>query len=78
MAAVKIARGVFSEDRFGEEHLPSQKATLLLVEVAEGQRAAQGTDNFGAISPGLMLNTTDLLFQNPWLRPAHDPSNKAF
>ena len=33
--------------------------------------------NFGQISPGLVQNTTDLLFRDLWLRPALAPRDRS-
>jgi 4-carboxymuconolactone decarboxylase len=33
--------------------------------------------NFGATSPGLVENTTDLLFRDLWLRPALAPRDRS-
>ena len=46
-------------------------------EEAEKQRATQVANNFGAVSPGLVQNTTDLLFRDLWLRPALAPRDRS-
>jgi len=52
-------------------NLPPAKVKLLpLNEEAESQRAAQVSNNFAQVAPGLVQNTTDLLFRDLWLRPA--------
>jgi hypothetical protein len=57
--------------------LPLVKDKLLpLNEKAESQRATQVANTFGAISPGLVQNTTDLLFRDLWLRPALEPRDR--
>jgi 4-carboxymuconolactone decarboxylase len=33
--------------------------------------------DFGAVSPGLVQNTTDLLFKELWLRPALAPRDRS-
>ena len=35
------------------------------------------SNNFGAVSPGLLQNTTDLLFRDLWLRPALAPLDRS-
>ena len=37
--------------------------------MAESQRAATVEQNFGAVAPGVVQYTTDLLFRDLWLRP---------
>jgi alkylhydroperoxidase/carboxymuconolactone decarboxylase family protein YurZ len=53
------------------------KRTGLSNEEAEKQRATQVGNNFGAVSPGLVANTTDLLFRDLWLRPALAPRDRS-
>jgi 4-carboxymuconolactone decarboxylase len=48
-----------------------------LNEEAEEQRATQVNNNFGHVSPGLVQNTTDLLFRDLWLRPALAPRDRS-
>ena len=48
-----------------------------LNEEAEAKRATQVNNNFGQISPGLIQNTTDLLFRDLWLRPALAPRDRS-
>lgn len=71
MSAVAVAKDVFHERGIGIDQLPPAKDKLMpLDEVAEAQRATQVSNNFGRVSPGLVQNTTDLLFRDLWLRPA--------
>jgi alkylhydroperoxidase/carboxymuconolactone decarboxylase family protein YurZ len=51
--------------------------TDTLNEEAEAQRATQVSDNFGQVSPGLVQNTTDLLFRDLWQRPAPAPRDRS-
>jgi hypothetical protein len=48
-----------------------------LNEEAEEQRATQVNNNFGHVSPGLVQNTTDLLFRDLWLRPGLAPRDRS-
>jgi len=76
--AVSVAKEIFHERGIGIDQLPSAAPTLLpLKEAAEAQRAAQVNDNFGEVSPGLVQNTTDLLFRELWLRPALAPRDRS-
>src|SRR5579875_2567415 len=60
MAAVSVAKDVFRQRSIGFDQLPPAKDKLLpLNEEVEKQRANQVGNNFGAVSPGLVQNTTD-------------------
>jgi 4-carboxymuconolactone decarboxylase len=78
MAAVSVAKDVFRQRGIGIDQLPPVKdKPLPLNEEAEKQRATQVGNNFGAVSPGLVQNTTDLLFRDLWLRPALAPRDRS-
>ena len=78
MSAVAVAKDVFHQRGIGIDQLPPAKDKLLpLNEEAESQRAAQVNNNFGHVSPGLVQNTTDLLFHELWLRPALAPRDRS-
>jgi 4-carboxymuconolactone decarboxylase len=78
MSAVAVAKDVFHQRGIGIDQLPPAKDKLLpLNEEAETQRATQVSNNFGQISPGLVQNTTDLLFRDLWLRPALAPRDRS-
>lgn len=78
MTAVPVARDAFHERSVKPEELPPIKEQLLpLNEEAEANRAAQVGNNFGAVIPGLVKNTTDLLFRDLWLRPALRPRDRS-
>jgi 4-carboxymuconolactone decarboxylase len=78
MSAVAVARDVFHQRGIGIDQLPPAKDKLLpLNEEAETQRATQVNNNFGHVSPGLVQNTTDLLFRELWLRPALAPRDRS-
>ena len=71
MAAVGAAKDAFRKRGITAKDLPPVQDKLLpLNEEAESQRATQVANNFGAVSPGLVQNTTDLLFRDLWLRSA--------
>ena len=71
MSAVAVAKDLFRQRGIEIDALPPAKEKLLpLKEEAEKQRATQVSTNFGTVSPGLVQNTTDLLFRDLWLRPA--------
>jgi 4-carboxymuconolactone decarboxylase len=78
MSAVAVAKDIFHERGISADQLPPVHDKLLpLNEEAEGQRATQVGNNFGAVSPGLVQNTTDLLFRDLWLRPALKPRDRS-
>jgi 4-carboxymuconolactone decarboxylase len=78
MSAVAVAKDIFYERGIGINQLPPAKEKLMaLNEVAEAQRATQVSNNFGPLSPGLVQNTTDLLFRDLWLRPALSPRDRS-
>ena len=78
MSAVAVAKDIFHQRGIGIDQLPPAKDKLLpLNEEAERQRATQVSANFGATSPGLVQNTTDLLFRDLWLRPALAPRDRS-
>jgi 4-carboxymuconolactone decarboxylase len=78
MAAVAVAKDIFAQRKIGIDQLPPAKDKLLpLNEEAEAQRATQVSNSFGAVSPGLVQNTTELLFNDLWLRPALAPRDRS-
>ena len=78
MAAVSVAKVIFRQRGIGSDRLPPAKEQLLpLNESAEKQRSTQVSANYGAIAPGLVENTTDLLFRDLWLRPALAPRDRS-
>jgi 4-carboxymuconolactone decarboxylase len=78
MSAVAVAKDTFHQHGIGIDQLPPAKDKLLpLNEDGEKQRATQVSANFGATAPGLVENTTDLLFRDLWLRPALAPRDRS-
>lgn len=64
-AAITAAKELFRRRGIAQEHLPPAKPLLLpLNEVAAQRRAAQVASNFGAVTPGLVENTTEVLFRD--------------
>jgi 4-carboxymuconolactone decarboxylase len=78
MSAVSVAKDIFRQHGIEIDQLPPAKDNLLpLNEEAEKLRATQVSANFGATAPGLVENTTDLLFLDLWLRPALAPRDRS-
>ena len=78
MAAVAVAKDVFVERKIGSDQLPAASPTLLpLNEAAEADRATRVGDQFGAVVPGIVQYTTDILFRDLWLRPDLAPRDRS-
>jgi 4-carboxymuconolactone decarboxylase len=78
MSAVDAAKGVFAARGITEDQLPRAQLNLLpLDDVAESQRESQNQQTYGAIAPGVLHFTTDVLFQNLWRRPALAPRDRS-
>ncbi len=78
MAAVAVAKDIFHQRGIGADQLPPVKDKPLPInEESEKMRATQVSSNFGSVSPGLVGNTTDLLFRDLWLRPALAPRDRS-
>ncbi|MGA8939380.1 MAG: carboxymuconolactone decarboxylase family protein [Acidobacteriaceae bacterium] len=78
MTAVSVAKEVFRDRGVTEDELPPALDHLLpLNEEAEERRATQVGNNFGAVTPGLVQYTTELLFRDLWLRPALAPRDRS-
>src|SRR4051812_16543435 len=78
MSAVDVAKDVFARRNIGAGQLPSASPTLLpLDEAAEADRAARVGQQFGAVAPGLVQYTTDILFHDLWLRPDLAPRDRS-
>jgi 4-carboxymuconolactone decarboxylase len=69
-SAVSVAKDIFDERNIGPDQLPPATPDLLpLDEISENKRAAAVEANFGAVSPGVVMYTGEILFKNLWLRP---------
>jgi 4-carboxymuconolactone decarboxylase len=78
MTAVPVLKQIFLERGIGTDQLPEPSPSPLpLDEAAESQRASTVMANFGAVAPGVVQYTTDLLFRNLWLRPALAPRDRS-
>lgn len=78
LSAVPILKEVFAQRAIGIDQLPQvSPQPLPLNEQAEAQRAATVEQNFGAVAPGVVQYTTDLLFRDLWLRPALAPRDRS-
>ena len=78
MSAVAVAKDVFARRKIGVEQLPPASPRLLPIDkAAEEKRAAAVGQQFGAVAPGLVRHTTDLLFNDLWLRPDLAPRDRS-
>jgi 4-carboxymuconolactone decarboxylase len=70
MSAAAVARDLFAHRKIGVDQLPAASAAPLpLDKDAEEKRATAVAQQFGKVAPGLVQNTTDVLFRDLWLRP---------
>jgi 4-carboxymuconolactone decarboxylase len=78
ISAVAIVKDVFVRRGIGEDQLASATAVLLpLDNAAEAQRASRNEQQFGAVAPGVLQYTTDILFRDLWLRPDLAPRDRS-
>jgi 4-carboxymuconolactone decarboxylase len=78
MSAVEFADVVFRQRGIGADRLPPAAGELLrLDEDAEAQRAAMVEREWGAVAPGVVQYTEDVLFRELWLRPALAPRDRS-
>lgn len=78
LAAIPAAKQIFVARGVGVDALPpAAGARLQLNEAAEAARAAGVLQNFGAVAPGVVQYTTDVLFRDLWLRPALVPRDRS-
>ena len=78
MAATTIAKDVFAQRKIAADQLsPPSPAPLALNEAAEADRAKRVGDLFGAVFPGVVQYTTDVLFRDLWLRPGLAPRDRS-
>jgi 4-carboxymuconolactone decarboxylase len=77
-SAVAVAKDIFAERKIGSDQLPPASPQLLrLDEAAEAQRASRVEQQFGAVVPGIVQYTTDVLFHDLWLRPDLAPRDRS-
>ena len=78
MSAVAAAKDVFAQRGIRADELAAASPKLLpLDEVAEAQRASRNEQQFGAVAPGVLQYTTDILFRDLWLRPDLAPRDRS-
>jgi 4-carboxymuconolactone decarboxylase len=76
--AVPIVKSIFDTRGVAANEIPPAGGSRLpLDEAAETQRATQVEANFGAVAPGVVQYTTDVLFRDLWLRPGLAPRDRS-
>jgi 4-carboxymuconolactone decarboxylase len=74
MSAAAVARDVFAQRKIGTDQLPLASPALLPLDKDVATAVGQ---QFGNVSPGLVQNTTDVLFRDLWLRPDLAPRDRS-
>jgi 4-carboxymuconolactone decarboxylase len=78
MGAVAAAKDAFTERKIGTDQLPAASPSLLpLNESAEAGRVAGVGQQFGALFPAVVQDTTEALFRDLWIRPALAPRDRS-
>jgi len=78
MAAAAVVKDVFAERKIATDQLPAASPPPLpLDEAAEADRATRVGQQFAAVSPSLVQDTTDVLFRDLWLRPDLAPRDRS-
>jgi 4-carboxymuconolactone decarboxylase len=78
VSAAAVAKDVFAKRKIGADQLPPASPSLLLLdEAAEAQRATRVSQQFGAVAPAIVQDTTNVLFRDLWLRPDLAPRDRS-
>ena len=78
LSAVAAANDVFTDRAIDTDGLPSaDEPPLPLNQAAEDQRRTGIEQNYGAVAPGVLQYTTEVLFTDLWLRPALAPRDRS-
>jgi 4-carboxymuconolactone decarboxylase len=73
-----VTRDVFAEHGIGADQPPQATPELLpLDQAAEAQRESTNEQNYGAVAPGVLQYTTDMVFRDLWLRPGLSPRDRS-
>lgn len=78
MSAVAAVRPVFVERNIRADQLaPARMQLLPADEKADAERARSVDKTIGSAAPGLVQDTTDVLFRDLWLRPDLTPRDRS-
>lgn len=73
-----MTNDVFAERKIGTDQFPETSGRLLpLNEAAEADRAKRVGEQFGAVFPGVVQYTADVLFRDLWLRSDLVPRDRS-
>ena len=77
-SALPAAKDAFARRGVRADQLPKANPQLLPIDqAAESDRASRVSSQFGAAFPGVVRNTTDMLFKDLWLRPDLAPRDRS-
>jgi 4-carboxymuconolactone decarboxylase len=77
-SAVIATRGVFAQRGINAEELAPPSPNLVPIDESdEAQRASTVETQFGAVAPGVVQYTTEVLFRDLWLRPDLSPRDRS-
>ena len=78
IAAAAVTKEIFLQKGINAEQLPrAEEALLPIDEKAEVARAARVEQSIGSAAPGLVSDTTDVLFRELWLGPGVAPPDRS-
>jgi 4-carboxymuconolactone decarboxylase len=78
VGAGDLVRKVFADRQISPEQLSSASPELLPLNTeAENLRATRVEEQFGKVAPGVVENTTNILFKDLWLRPDLKPRDRS-
>ena len=77
MSAVAIAKDVFGQRGTGPDQRTPASGPLLPLDEAAGRQHAARVEQVGALAPGVVRYTGDVLFRDLWLRPALAPRDRS-
>jgi 4-carboxymuconolactone decarboxylase len=78
LSAVSVTKDIFAQRSIDVDQLPDASPGLLPINQAtEAQRATRVEEQFCMVAPGLVQNTTDVLFHDLWLRPGLTPRDRS-
>lgn len=78
IAAAAVTKEIFLQKGINAEQLSrAEEALLPIDEKAEAARAARVEQSIGSAVPGLVSDTTDVLFRELWLRPGLAPRDRS-
>jgi 4-carboxymuconolactone decarboxylase len=77
LAAVKATNPVFGRRVIAATQLAPASVDLLPIDAAAVSQLETAAQNFGAVAPGLVQFSTEVLFGNLWLRPGLAPRDRS-